>query len=528
MKPWGLILPPRHFYPERSDVDSDSKPTLLRLSHAWKRFGAVLAVKDVSLAAVGGEVHALLGENGAGKSTLMGIASGSVAPDSGSIELGGQAVAEMTPQLARRLGLAIVHQHPALAPDLTVAENMRIAIGEKLPAKGRNARRWMKEQLLRVGCTADVSARVEELGVADRQLVEIAKALAIEPRVLILDEPTAPLGADRVARLFEEVRAAAARGTAVIYITHRLAEVRQIAECVTVMRDGEVRGSSRVEAISDDEILRLIVGRSVSTAFPAKAESLDGRERGLVVEQMEGEGFHGVSLHVSPGEIVGLAGIAGNGQSDFLRALAGLVHASGEARLAGRELKLGHPQTARRSGVTYLSADRHNEGLLMTLSVRENAALSALRRFARLGVVQSRVEAATVERERAQLAIRTASIETEVSALSGGNQQKVALARSLLAEPKLILADEPTQGVDAGARVEIYRILREAATSGVPVLVVSSDALELEGLCDRVVIFSRGHLIGELSGDDVTEEKMAHAIITATTHRRDRAATGRR
>jgi ribose transport system ATP-binding protein len=272
-----------------------------------------------------------------------------------------------------------------------------------------------------------------------------------------------------------------------------------------------------VQAISDDEILRLIVGRSVSTAFPPKGGSPDGRERGLVVEQLTGDAFHDVSLHVSPGEIVGLAGIAGNGQGDFLRALAGLVPASGEARLGGGRLKLGHPQTARGCGVTYLSADRHNEGLLMTLSVRENAALSALPRFARLGVVQARVEAANVERERTALAIRTASIETEVSALSGGNQQKVALASSLLAE-----------GVDAGARVEIYRILREAAARGVPVLVVSSDSLELEGLCDRVVVFSRGHVIGELSGVDVTEEKMAQAIITATTHRRDRTETGRR
>jgi ribose transport system ATP-binding protein len=509
-------------------VDSNSKPTLLRLSHVWKRFGAVLAVKDVSFAVVGGEVHALLGENGAGKSTLMGIASGSLALDSGTIEIDRQALADLTPQFARRLGLAIVHQHPALLPDLTVGENMRIAIAERFPARGRAARTWMREQLLRVGCTVDLSARVEEVSVADRQLVEIAKALAIEPRVLILDEPTAPLGADRVARLFEEVRAAAARSTAVIYITHRLAEVRQIADHVTVMRDGEVRGSSLVEAISDDEILRLIVGRSVSTAFPPKGGSPDGRERGLVVEQMMGDGFHDVSLHVSPGEIVGLAGIAGNGQSDFLRALAGLVPASGEARLSGRRLKLGHPQTARGCGVTYLSSDRHNEGLLMTLSVRENAALSALPRFARLGVVQARIEAANVERERTALAIRTASIETEVSALSGGNQQKVALARSLLAEPSLILADEPTQGVDAGARVEIYRILREAAASGVPVLVVSSDSLELEGLCDRVVVFSRGHVIGELSGVDVTEEKMAQAIITATTHRRERAEAGRR
>jgi len=509
-------------------VGIDTKPVLLRLSHISKAFGAVVALKDVSLEVVGGEVHALLGENGAGKSTLMGIASGSIPPDVGMVEIVGQEVGELTPALARRRGLAIVHQEPALLPDLTVAENMRIAIAERLPAKGRAATNWMKDQLERVGSAVGLNTRVEELSVAERHFVEIANALALEPRVLVLDEPTAPLGADRIARLFEEIRAAAARGTAVIYITHRLAEVRQIADRVTVLRDGVVRGGSRVEAISDDAILRLIVGRSVSTVFPPKAGSPNGHGPGLVVERMAGDGFHDVSLHVSPGEIVGLAGIAGNGQSDFLRALAGLAPASGTARLGDRRLKLDRPQAARDAGVTYLSSDRHGEGLLMTLSVRENAALSALPRFAHLGIVQPGVEATSVERQRAALGIKTASIEAAVSALSGGNQQKVALARSLLARPSLILADEPTQGVDAGARVEIYRILREAAARGIPVLVVSSDTLELEGLCDRVVVFSRGHVIGELSGDDVTEAKIAQAIITATTHRRDRAENGRK
>ncbi len=504
----------------------DTREVLLRLSHISKRFGAVVALNNVSLEARCGEVHALLGENGAGKSTLVGIAAGALSPDSGTIEIVGQEMGKLTPALARRLGLAIVYQMPALLPDLTVAENMRIAIAEKIPGKGGAARTWIQGQLERVGCTVDINARAEELSVAERHLVEIAKAVALDPRILILDEPTAPLGADRISRLFEDIRAAAARGTAVIYITHRLAEVRQIADRVTVLRDGEVKGSSPVEAISDDVILRLIVGRSVSTVFPPKGGSQNGRGPGLVVEKLAGNGFHDASLHVAPGEIVGLAGIAGNGQSDFLRALAGLVTASGVARLGEKRLRLDRPQAAREAGIVYLSADRQSEGLLMTLSVRENASLSALPQFAQCGIVRQRVEAASVEQQRTALAIKTASIETVVSTLSGGNQQKVALARSLLAKPLLILADEPTQGVDAGARVEIYRILREAAAGGVPVLVVSSDTLELEGLCDRIVIFSRGHVIGELSGNAVTEERIAQAIITATTHRRDQTERG--
>jgi ribose transport system ATP-binding protein len=510
-------------------VDTEPRTPLLRVSHAWKRFGGVIAVKDVSFEAVAGEVHALLGENGAGKSTLVGIASGAIAPDAGTIEIGDETVSEVTPLLARRLGLAIVHQHPALLPDLTVAENMRIALGNRIPSRPRAARRWMLDQIERVGAVVEINARVEDLSVADRHLVEIAKALAAEPRVLILDEPTAPLGADRVARLFDKIRAAAARGTAVVYITHRLAEVRQVADRVTVMRDGEVVcGSALVESITDDEILRFIVGRTLSTVFPRKAGTPPSVTDGLAVERLSGESFSEVSLQVVPGEIVGLAGIAGHGQSDFLRALAGLVHAVGEARLGAQRLRLGHVHAARAAGVTYLSSDRQQEGLLMMFSVRENAALSALRRFARFGVLQSRAETAAVEQEREQLAIKAPSIEAEVSALSGGNQQKVALARSLLAHPKLMLADEPTQGVDAGARVEIYRILRETANAGIPVLVVSSDTLELQGLCDRVLVFSRGHIIKELSGADVTEENMTQAIITATTHRRDLASAGRR
>src|SRR5256714_7648158 len=262
--------------PEGNHVGIDTRPVLLRLSHISKAFGAVVALKDVALEVGGGEVHALLGENGAGKSTLMGIASGSIPPDVGMVEIVGQEVGELTPALARRRGLAIVHQEPALLPDLTVAENMRIAIAERLPAKGRAATNWMKDQLERVGSAVGLNTRVEELSVAERHFVEIANALALEPRVLVLDEPTAPLGADRIARLFEEIRAAAARGTAVIYITHRLAEVRQIADRVTVLRDGVVRGSSLVEAISDDDILRVIVGGRVAMGFSPKAWFPDG------------------------------------------------------------------------------------------------------------------------------------------------------------------------------------------------------------------------------------------------------------
>ena len=489
--------------------------TVLRLEGVWKRFPGVVALKDVSLTVVAGHVHALLGENGAGKSTLVAIASGTLAPDAGTIEIAGEVSGRLTPAQAQRHGLAIVHQHPALLPDMTVAENMALAAKPGQRTTGA----WMREQLDRVGSRVALSARLENLSVAQRQLLELAKALALEPRILILDEPTAPLGADMVETVFEQVRAAAARGAAVIYISHRLAEVRQIADHVTVLRDGSVQGSLPVDEMSDEDMLRLIIGRTVETTFPDKlAKTPTGT--GLAVKDLSSEAFHDINLVVEPGEIVGLAGVAGNGQSELLRALAGLEPATGEVRLAERTLKLGRPVAARRAGVGYLSADRHTEGLLMSLSVRENAALSSLTRFATRAVVRRRAEAAAVEHEREALAIRTPSIETTVEALSGGNQQKVVLARAMLSEPRLVLADEPTQGVDAGARVEIYRILREIADSGVPVLIASSDGLELEGLCDRVMVLSRGHVVRELQGAELSDEQIARTIVTATPHHR--------
>jgi ABC-type sugar transport system ATPase subunit/ribose/xylose/arabinose/galactoside ABC-type transport system permease subunit len=495
--------------------------TLLGLEGVWKRYPGVIALRDVSLTLAAGEVHALLGENGAGKSTLMAVASGDIAPDAGTISLGGETYDRLTPAEAQRQGLAIVHQHPALLPDMTVAENM--ALGSP---GGRPTADWMREQLDRVGSRAALNARLDDLSVAQRQLLELAKALALEPSILILDEPTAPLGADMVERVFDQVRAAAGRGAAVIYISHRLAEVRQIATRVTVMRDGAVQGSAPIHEMSDEEMLHLIVGRSVETTFPDKHAGSSEQRGGLSVRGLSNDAFHDVDLTVSPGEIVGLAGIAGNGQAEFLRALAGLERATGDVALADAALGLGNPVAARHAGVSYLSADRHSEGLLMSLSVRENAALTGIHRFARNLVVSQRAEARAVEEQRANLNIRTASIETGVEALSGGNQQKVVLARALLSEPRLVLADEPTQGVDAGARVEIYRILRQIAESGVPVLISSSDGLELEGLCDRVVVFSRGTVVGQLEGADVAEEKIARTIVTATTHRREAQRQG--
>ena len=492
----------------------------LRLSNIWKRYGGVVAVKDVSFTAAAGEIHALLGENGAGKSTLVGIASGDVRPDSGAVEIGGQPVERLTPGEARRLGLALVHQHPAVLPELSVAENMLLAVQPNLRIGGTASLDWVASQLDRVGSTLGPRTRMNEVDIAQRQLFELAKALAVEPKVLILDEPTAALTADLVELLFEKVREAASRGAAVVYISHRLQEIRQIAQRATIMRDGEVKGSAPLSQLSDDDILRLIVGRTLTDAYPPKRSEPRPEAGGLVVQGLSGASFYDVNMAARPGEIVGVAGITGNGQSDFLRALAGLSSAAGGVTLAGQPLRLGRPDAARKAGVSYLSPDRQKEGLFMSLSVRENAVLSALPLLSEFGFVRQRLEREKVEAQRSDLAIRAASIEANIASLSGGNQQKVVLARALLAEASLVLAEEPTAGVDVGARAEIYRILRDVADRGAPVVIVSSDGLELEGLCDRVLVFSRGHIVGELTGADVTEEKIGRHMVTSTVHRR--------
>lgn len=499
----------------------------LRLSNIWKRYGAVVAVKDISFTATAGEVHALLGENGAGKSTLVGIASGDVRPDSGTVEICGQEIQRLTPGEARRLGLALVHQHPAVLPELSVAENMLLAVQPHLRIGGSASLDWVASQLDRVGSTLSPRTRMSEVDIAQRQLFEFAKALAVEPRVLILDEPTAALTADLVELLFDKVREAAARGAAVVYISHRLQEIRQIAQHATIMRDGEVKGSAPLSQLSDDDILRLIVGRTLTDAYPPKTSQSQPKAGGLVVQGLTGASFYDVNMAARAGEIVGIAGITGNGQSEFLRALAGLSSAAGEVTLAGQPLRLGRPDAARRAGISYLSPDRQKEGLFMSLSVRENAVLSALPLLSKFGFVRQRLEREKVEAQRNDLAIRAASIDANIASLSGGNQQKVVLARALLADASLVLAEEPTAGVDVGARAEIYRILRDVADRGTPVLIVSSDGLELEGLCDRVLVFSRGHIVGELTGADVTEEKIGRQMVTSTAHRRagERQAT---
>ena len=484
----------------------------LILSNISKSFSSVAALQDVSLEVRAGEIHALLGENGAGKSTLMNVASGTLQPDSGTIEINGEIISSLSPHQATELGLAIVHQHPAVLPDLSIEENIKISVPKKfLLAEGSPAA-TMRKMLDDFGFTVSIKDRVENLSIAQQHLLDLAKAFAVNPKVLILDEPTAPLGQESVEILFERVKKIAASGTSVVYITHRLAEVRELADRVTVLRDGKWRGVKEIAAISDDEIMTLIVGRELESTFPPKHGGLSGGKQFFKVDNISGPEFQNVSLTANKGEIVGIAGVVGNGQSQLLRAIAGLDKFSGTIEINGK------PTTGKQllNKATYLPSDRHGEGLMMTLSVRENAAVSALNKLTSGIFVSRKKETSTVHASLKSIDVKAPSMDADVSALSGGNQQKIVMSRSLLSDPILIIADEPTQGVDVGARAEIYKILRQTAEGGIPVIVNSSDTKELEGLCDRVYVMSRGHIVSTLEGSDITESKMVAAAVSST------------
>ncbi len=490
--------------------------SLLVLSNISKNFSGVAALSDVSLEARAGEVHALLGENGAGKSTLMNVASGTLQPDGGVIEIAGKVITNLTPHQATELGLAIVHQHPAVLPDLTIAENILISVPEALLQSEGSTEKTMRKILDDFGFTASLRDRVETLTVAQQHLLDLAKAFAVNPKILVLDEPTAPLGKESVDLLFEKIRMIVATGTAVIYITHRLAEVRELATRVTVLRDGKGRGTSNVSDITDNEIMTMIVGRELESTFPPKYSfnSKDGEF--IKIDNLSSPDFHEVSISAKKGEIIGISGIVGNGQSQLMRSLVGLDSHDGKIIVNGKEV--GNNELLLKTA--YLPADRHGEGLMMTLSVRENASVSALGKFSQGLFINRKREDNVVLASLRELEVKAPSMDSDVSALSGGNQQKIVMSRSLLSEPIMIVADEPTQGVDVGARAEIYKILRNVANSGIPVIVNSSDTKELEGLCDRVYVMSRGHIVESLEGDQVTETNMVTAAIRSTALKR--------
>ena len=495
-------------------IPGPATPLVLSARGVSKAFGAVQALRDVSFDCRAGEIHALVGENGSGKSTLLGIASGFLAPDDGVVEIGGRPRRRGSPTEARKLGLGIAYQTYSHVLDLSVAENLYLAVPrEAQPAHGRMDK-WAAAKLEEFKLDAPVTAVVGSLSLAQRQFLEVVKALLAKPKVLLLDEPTTALGPEEVAQLHELVLERSRAGVGIVYVSHRLPEILDIADRITVLRDGVGQGTYEAADMSEEALIALMIGRPLEHAFPER--SGNGRRSVVLldVSGLRGDRFGPLDLKVEQGEILGIAGAEGNGQAQFLRALAGVERPSGSASCNGNELDTKSPLAALRAGVVLLSGDRARESLFPVLSVRANTTIQVLRRLGRFGVLRRRRERRMIEEMVRRLRIRMASTEQPVQSLSGGNQQKVALTRPFLrGDVKLILADEPTQGVDVGARFDIYEALRAKADEGVAIIVKSSDPLELAGLCDRVVVMSRGRIVEEIPGDELGERRIVEAIV---------------
>jgi ribose transport system ATP-binding protein len=489
---------------------------VLALTGVSKAFGAVQALRAVSFDCRPGEVHALVGENGSGKSTLLGIASGFLAPDAGAVEIGGRRRRRRSPAEARRFGLGIAYQTYSHVLDLSVAENLYLAVSKAEQPAYRNIERWAAARLREFKLELPVTAGVRALSLAQRQLLEVVKALLAKPKVLLLDEPTTALGPEEVEQLHELVLERSRAGVGIVYVSHRLPEVLGIADRVTVLRDGVDQGTFDAAGMSEESLVALMIGRPLQHAFPERSDSAPPAQVLLAVSALRGDRFGPIDLVVERGEILGLAGAEGNGQVQFLRALAGVERPSGTASCDGHQLQMKSPVSALRAGIVLLSGDRTGESLFPVLSVRANTTAQILRRLSRWGLLRRRRERRTVAELVGRLRIRMASIEQPVQSLSGGNQQKVSLTRPFLrGDVKLILAEEPTQGVDVGARFDIYEALRAKADEGVAIIVKSSDPLELAGLCDRVVVMSRGKIVDEIQGVDLGERRIVEAIVGA-------------
>ena len=489
---------------------------VLEIEGVSRQFGAVRALTHVSFDCRAGEVHALVGENGSGKSTLLGIASGFVEPDAGTVRIGGELLRRDSPALAQRLGLAIAYQDGSSVLAEPVKNNLYYAAPPDARPQYWRRKKWARKVLAEFDLDIELfpDAPTGYLTMAERQLFEVAKALVTNPRVLLLDEPTTALGPDEVEALHRTVLACRDRGVGVVYVSHRLPEVLEVADRVTVLRDGRYQGTFDAKTTTEAELVERIVGRPFEAAFPPPAPRTGLAAEMLVVDGLQGQSFGPVSFTLQSGEVVGVAGAEGNGQSQLFDCLAGRIPPrAGRVACRGKELALISTHETVGAGIMLLPGDRKVEALMGVLGVRVNTTVQSLRRFSRLGLLRRRAERGAVTDLVSDLAIRTPSLDQPVQFLSGGNQQKVSVARSFLEEPAVILAYEPTQGVDVGSRFDIYRALRRRSDSGAAILVKSSDPIELSGLCDRVLVMSRGTIVEEIPGDELDEVRIVEAIV---------------
>jgi rhamnose transport system ATP-binding protein len=499
---------------------TESSPTpVVELRGIGKSYGGVQAVADVSFAIEAGTVHALVGENGAGKSTLVKILTGVVHPDNGELLIDGEPHRVGDPQTAHKLGIVAMFQEPTVFPDLSVAENV---FAGRHRRTGLRTVAWgaMRAEASRIleelGADIPADAPVRGLGVADRQLLEIAKALSSSARVLIMDEPTAALSPHEVESLFATVGRLRDRGVAIVFVSHRLEEVTAIADTVTVLRDGRHVATMPATELSHGEIVRLMVGRSLDDLFPKEEAEIGDvvlRAKGLTSRGV----FSNVSFELRRGEIVGLAGFVGSGRTEVARSIFGIDRLdSGELWISGRRFRPRSPRSALRRGLAYLPEDRLQQGLVQPMSIAINASMAVLPSLTPLGILQPWRERALARRFMEQLRIRATSPAQIVRSLSGGNQQKVVLSKWLAAEPRILILDEPTHGVDVGTKADVHRAISHLAAQGLTILMISSELPEILGMSDRVLVMREGRLVAEFPRAAATQERIIEAASGVT------------
>ena len=490
---------------------------LLEAHGIGKRYGGVRALRQVSFDLRAGEVHALVGENGAGKSTLIRVLTGAVQPDEGVVRLDGRVIEHNSPHRSRALGIAAIYQQPAIFPDLTVAENIALVNepGGLARRIDRGARRAQAKELLRaIGAEIDPEREAGSLSMPEQQLVEIAKALGGNVRVLVLDEPTASLTERETEKLFGILQQLRERGAGIIYISHRLEELGRIADRITVLRDGETMGTRQVADTDVRTLIRLMAGRELSAVFPKRAVKIGETVLDVRGLTSAAAGIRDVSLQVRAGEILGVAGLVGAGRTQLAETLFGLTPAdSGSIRVAGSEAWIRKPEDAIRAGIAYVPEDRRRHGVVAELPVRANATLAILQRIAKGGLLQSAAENALAETWVSRLGVKTDGIDAPVSSLSGGNQQKVAIARWIATEPRVLILDEPTQGIDVGAKAECHRIMCDLAEAGMAIVMISSELAEILGMSDRVAVMRGGRVTGVMDRAAATAESILELAL---------------
>ena len=496
-------------------TNAGSSTPLLEMSHVTKAFGGVQALVDANLTLFPGEIHALLGENGAGKSTLLKTLAGVHSADSGDITLRGKAFDQGSTRESIEQGIAVIYQEPSLFPDLSLAEN--VYVGRQLTQGGlvdwAAMEREAKALFDRLGVQLDPHHKARGISIADQQIVEIAKALSTDATVIVMDEPTAALSSREVERLFQVARNLRDQGMAVVFVSHRLDEVFALCDRMTVMRDGATVGTKLIADSSEAEVVQMMVGREVSELFP-KLPSAPGE----VVLSVEGLGLEGqfkdISFEVRAGEIVGFAGLVGSGRSEVMRAIFGIDrYDSGNVRLFGEDVPAGKPAESMERGMALVPEDRRQQGLFMASSIARNVAVTVLRRLSQALLLRKRSEEDTASKWGTTLQLKFAALADPVERLSGGNQQKVVLGKWLATEPKLLIVDEPTRGIDVGTKSEVHRLLSERAQQGMAIIMVSSELPEVLGMSDRIVVMREGEQMGILDRADADSEK----IITLAT-----------